>query len=98
MNVKKLIRGTKMEIALKGKFDTISASTFESEIVGELTDVTELVIDMSNVEYISSAGLRVLLYLQQIMDEQGSMAVKNVPEAASHVFRVTGFDKVITIL
>ena len=97
MNVKKLICGTKMEIALKGKFDTISASTFESEIVGELTDVTELVIDMSNVEYISSAGLRVLLTMQKRLNGRGSVTVTNVCPEVKNVLDVTGFTEMLNI-
>ncbi|MBQ0012275.1 MAG: STAS domain-containing protein [Clostridiales bacterium] len=97
MNVKKTIEASKMEIALDGKFDAISAPQFEAEIKNDLDRITELYIDMSAVEYISSAGLRTLLFLQQTMEEKGRMVVRNVPEVVSSVFEVTGFDEIITI-
>lgn len=89
--------GSKIEITLNGKFDAVSAPKFEQEISTQLDGITELMIDMGGVEYISSAGLRALLFLQQTMDEQGKMVVRNVPEVVKDVFEVTEFDKFITI-
>lgn len=89
--------GSKIEVKLNGKFDAVSAPKFEQEISTQLDEITELIIDMAGVEYISSAGLRALLFLQQTMDEQGEMIVRNVPEVVNAVFEVTEFDKFITI-
>ncbi len=97
MNVKKTKEASKLVIALEGKFDAISAPQFEEEISNDLNSITELYIDMQAVEYISSAGLRTLLYLQQTMQEKGRMVIRNVPEIVSSVFEVTGFDEIITI-
>ena len=62
-----------------------------------MDDVTSLVIDMTALEYISSAGLRVLLSAQKIMNKQGKMTVKNVNETIMEIFEVTGFSDILTI-
>lgn len=87
-----------MEIELEGKFDAVSAPKFEAEISEELSGITAVDIDMSQVEYISSAGLRTLLFIQQTLDEvQGRLTVKNVPEIVACVFEATGFGDFITV-
>ena len=92
MNVKKRVSGSRMELTLEGKFDAVSAPKFESELEPQLEGITSLSIDMQSVEYISSAGLRALLYLQQTLEESGgSVTVRNVPEVVRNVFEVTGF-------
>ena len=96
MNVKKTVTGNRMDLVLEGKFDAVSAPAFENEISGELEGITELDIDLNAVEYISSAGLRALLFLQQTMDEvEGKMTVRNVPEIVKGIFEITGFSEII---
>ena len=98
MKVKKTVNGNRMELMLTGKFDAVSAPKFETEIAGELEGITALAVDMSEVEYISSAGLRALLYLQQTMDEvDGTMTVSRVPEIVMQIFEVTGFNEIIAV-
>ena len=99
MNVKKTVTGNCMKLALEGKFDAVSAPAFEGEIAGQLDGIRELDIDLGAVEYISSAGLRALLFLQQTMEEtEGSLTVRNVPEIVMSIFEVTGFNNIIRVV
>ena len=99
MNIKRTVSGSRMELALEGKLDAVTAPKFEAEIIEHLDKNTELDIDLSAVEYISSAGLRALLYLQQTLEEKnGTLTVRNVPEVIMHVFEVTGFSNIISIV
>ena len=97
MNAVKMITGSKMEVSVKGKLDAVSAPKFEADVTASLDGITELYINLRDVEYISSAGLRVLLYLQQIMNEQGKMVVRNVPQIVNDIFELTGFYEVVTV-
>lgn len=99
MIVTKTVTGNRMEIALEGKFDAASAPKFEAEIAPALEGITELIIDMEKLCYISSAGLRTLLFLKQTLDEQrGSIAVRNVPETVMSIFEVTNFIEIIPVI
>ena len=86
-----------LTIALVGRLDTKTAPELESELKSSLDGVTELVIDLTDLEYISSAGLRVLLSAQKCMMEQGSMVVKGVNETVMDIFELTGLSDVLTI-
>ncbi len=98
MNIKKTITKNKLELILEGKFDSISAPKFEEDITPVLNQVNDISVDLGAIEYISSAGLRALLLLQQTIDEKnGNMIIKNVPEIVQNVFSVTGFDDLINI-
>ena len=97
MNIIKTLTDTTLNIALKGRLDTVTAPKLEAEIKPSLADVTELIWDFSDVEYISSAGLRVLLAAQKIMNKQGNMIIKNVNESVNEVFEITGFVDILTI-
>ena len=89
--------GNKLTAAVSGRLDTLSAPDFEKEMEPALEGVTELVIDLKDLDYISSAGLRVLLGLAQAMEDKGSMVVTNPNDAVMDVFSVTGFDDILTI-
>ena len=91
MTIDKKLEGTKLEIILEGRLDTITAPTLEEELKQSLDGITELVFDFGKLEYISSAGLRVLLAAQKIMNKQGSMIIKNVNDVINDVFEVTRF-------
>ena len=69
----------------------------EAELKQSIEGVTELVFDFEKLEYISSAGIRILLAAQKIMNKQGSMVVKNINEIVAEVFEVTGFSDILTI-
>jgi len=98
LNIKKEnIANDKLCVALEGRLDTVTAPQLESEIKSSLDGISELVIDAEKLEYISSAGLRVLLSAQKIMAKQGSMVVKNVSEEVNEIFEVTGFSDILTI-
>lgn len=89
--------GAKLTLALKGRLDTTTAPQLESEVRNALGDVTELVLDFSRLEYLSSAGLRVILAAQKIMNKQGAMVIHSVNETILEVFEVTGFSEILTI-
>lgn len=87
----------KLTIALEGRLDTMTAPRLEAELKQSAGDVTELVFDFAKLEYISSAGLRVLLLAQKAMNRQGSMVICNVNEIVMEVFEVTGFVNILDI-
>lgn len=89
INVQK--KETYLRIALEGRLDTVTAPQLEAELKESIDGVEELVFDFEKLEYISSAGLRVLLLAQKTMNRQGSMTVCNVNEIVMEVFEVTGF-------
>lgn len=96
MNIVKTVDGSKLNVALEGRLDTSSAPQLEAELKA-LDGVTELMIDMAGLEYLSSAGLRVLLAAQKAMNKQGSMVLHNVNETIMEVFEITGFVDILTI-
>ena len=96
MTINKKLNGTTLTIALEGRLDTTTAPELEKELVG-LDNVTELIMDMEKLDYISSAGLRVLLSAHKPMLKKGSMKVQHVNELVMEVFEVTGFADILTI-
>ena len=86
-----------LTVTLEGRLDTTTAPQLETELMGSLEGVTSLVLDFEKLEYISSAGLRVLLAAQKVMMKQGEMKVIHVNEVVMEVFEVTGFTDTLTI-
>ena len=84
-------------LALQGRLDTNTAPRLEQTLTEELDGVTELVLDFEEIDYISSAGLRVLLAAQKRMKKQGSMKLVNVSEVVNEIFEVTGFLTILKI-
>ncbi len=97
MNIIKNLEGSKLEISLEGRLDSITAPELDNLFKNSLQGITELVIDLKELEYISSAGLRALLVANKIMDRSGSMKVRNVNELVMEVFKVTGFSNILNI-
>ena len=97
MTIAKKLNGTALEIALEGRLDTTTAPELEKELKGSLEGATELTLDFTKLEYISSAGLRVLLSAHKEMSKKGGMKVTNVNEIVNEVFEVTGFADILTI-
>lgn len=97
MNINKKAEGNKLTIALEGRLDTTTSPELENELAGALDGVTELVFDLEKLEYISSAGLRVLLSSQKTMNKQGEMIVEHVCPEIMEIFDVTGFVDILTI-
>ena len=95
--VEKNKNGTDFAIALEGRLDTTTAPQLEKELKEDVNGVTELTFDFSKLEYISSAGLRVLLSAQKIMNKQGEMKVIGVNDTIMEIFEVTGFSDILTI-
>lgn len=97
MNITKTTEGSRMRLAIAGRLDTMTAPQLEAVVSGELGGVTELILDLTDLEYISSAGLRVILSAQKLMSRQGSMELCGVNELVMEVFEVTGFADILTI-
>ena len=97
LNINKNLEGEKLSIALEGRLDTVTAPEFEAELKDSLDAITELIMDMKDLEYISSAGLRVLLTAQKSMNQKGSMKLINVNDTVMEIFDVTGFVDILTI-
>ncbi len=97
MDIMENLNGNQLCISLEGRLDTTTAPQLEKVLADRLEGLTELVFDMSALDYLSSAGLRVLLGAQKRMNKQGSMKVVNVNETIMEIFEVTGFADILTI-
>lgn len=97
MTINKISDGEKLTVAITGRLDTNSSPKLEAELRQSVDGVSELVFDFSEVEYISSAGLRVLLAAQKVMNRKGSMKLVGVSDEIQEVFEITGFSDILTI-
>ena len=97
MTITKTMNGTALEIALEGRLDTMTSPELEKELSADLPSAESLTLDLAKLEYISSAGLRVLLSAHKSMASKGGMKVKNVSEIVQEVFDVTGFADILNI-
>lgn len=88
---------TKLTVTLKGRLDTSTSPELEREMIPLLRGVTELTLELAELEFITSAGLRVLLQAVQIMNDQGEMTVTHPNSEVREVFEITGFDGILTI-
>ena len=97
MQINKTKDGAKLTLALGGRLDTTTAPELEAVVKSELDGIESLTFDLASLDYISSAGLRVLLSAQKTMNKQGEMAVTNCSEEIMEIFDVTGFSDILTI-
>ncbi|MBO4854484.1 MAG: STAS domain-containing protein [Oscillospiraceae bacterium] len=97
LQINKTVANGKAVFALEGRLDTVTAPEMESAMQEVLPELTSLTLDFAGLEYISSAGLRVLLAAQKAMNVKGEMRVKNVSKAIMEIFEITGFSDVLTI-
>ena len=97
MNINKTQNASALTVAVEGRLDTTTAPVLEAELKASLDGVTELVLDFEKLDYISSAGLRVLLSAQKVMTKQGSMKVIRMSETVMEIFEVTGFSDIIDV-
>ena len=97
LNLDKKQENEKLTGVLEGRLDTTTAPDLEKLLQESLPGVTELVLDFAKLDYISSAGLRVLLAAQKIMSKQGSMKLQHVNESIMEILEVTGFVDILTI-
>ena len=97
MTINKNQNGSALEIALEGRLDTVTAPELEAELNKSMGSAETLVFDFTKLNYISSAGLRVLLSAQKVMSKKGGMKVTHVNEVVQEVFDVTGFVDILNI-
>ncbi len=97
MTINKTANGNELIIALEGRLDTTTAPQLDDELKASLGGVENLQFDFSKLEYISSAGLRVLLSAQKVMNKQGTMVIRNISDEIQEIFEVTGFVDILTI-
>ena len=97
MTIEKVLNGESAKMIVSGRLDTQTAPELEKEIDGIIANLKELVFDMTGLEYISSAGLRVILKAQKIMNTKGSMKLIGVNDSIMEVFDITGFLDILTI-
>ncbi len=97
MTITKNLENDKLTVAIEGRLDTTTAPQLEAEIKESIDGVKELVFDVKDLDYISSAGLRVLLSAQKVMNKQGKMVVTGANEAVMEIFEVTGFVDILNL-
>ncbi len=97
MTINKTLDGGKLTVALEGRLDTTTAPELEKELKASYEGLTGLEFDLTKLDYISSAGLRVLLSAQKVMNKQGGMVVRNANDDIKEIFDVTGFSDILTI-
>ena len=97
MTINSKLNESVLNVELEGRLDTTTAPELEAELSKFNDQATEVVFDFSKLEYISSAGLRVLLSEQKLMNKKGKMTIKNVNATVMEVFEITGFVDILTI-
>ena len=97
MTITKLINGANATFTVAGRLDTQTAPELEKELDAVLMQINDLTFDMTNLEYISSAGLRVVLKAQKVMNQRGAMRLVGVNDSIMEVFDITGFLDILTI-
>jgi anti-sigma B factor antagonist len=97
MTIQKTQNGKTLEIALEGRLDTMTAPELEAELKQSMPDADSLIFDFSKLDYISSAGLRVLLSAHKTMSPKGGMKIVHVNEVVQEVLDVTGFSDILTV-
>ena len=97
MDVKKTMNGESLNVCIIGRVDTTTSPALEQELKESFDSCNDLVLDFGEVEYISSAGLRVLLSAHKVMSKKGGMKLTNVSEDIMEIFEVTGFSSILDI-
>ena len=98
LNIKKTVEEAKAVVALEGRLDTVTAPELESDLMGIIEGIDELVLDFAELDYISSAGLRVLLSAQKMMNKkEGAMKIINVKDVIMDIFDMTGFLDILPV-
>ena len=97
MTINKNVNGEELQIALVGRLDTTTAPELETDLKTSTAGIKTLTFDFTDLEYISSAGLRVLLGAQKLMNKQGKMIIRHVNETIMEIFEITGFVDILTI-
>lgn len=97
MQIDQLKEGSTLTMKVSGRLDTMTAPQLESEITGHLDGITEFIMDFTDLECISSAGLRVLLVTSKMMKGKGRFVIRNINETVREIFEVTGFLDILTV-
>ena len=97
MTIEKNLNGTELNVKVVGRLDTATAPDMEEVLKESFEGITKLILDFEGLEYLSSAGLRVILQAQKTMNKQGEMVVRNVNETVTEIFEVTGFYDILNI-
>lgn len=97
MTIEKTLNESELTVRLTGRLDTTTAPQLEAELKHSISGIEKLVLDFKALEYLSSAGLRVLLAAQKVMNKQGAMVIRNVNETIADIFEVTGFSEILTV-
>ena len=97
MQIDQLKEGSTLTMKVSGRLDTMTAPQLESEITGHLDGITEFIMDFTDLEYISSAGLRVLLVTSKMMKGKGRFVIRNINETVREIFEVTGFSGALAL-
>lgn len=97
MEIRKTQNGTELVLAVSGRLDTNTSRQLEAELKVSISGITSLIFDFAEIEYISSAGLRVLVDAQMVMNDQGTMIIRNSNKSVMDVFEITGFTDIFTI-
>ena len=98
MTITKTLNGSELEMSIGGRLDTTTAPELEGALNESLEGIEKLIFDFASLEYISSAGLRVILATQKKMSKQGEFVLKNVSDDVQEVFDITGFSDILTII
>ena len=97
MTINKTLNNSELTISLEGRLDTLTAPELEKELKRSIAGVDELTFDIAGLRYISSAGLRVLLSAQKVMNRQGKMTIRNIGANIMEIFELTGFIDILNI-
>lgn len=97
MTIEKKVDGKQLTISLKGRLDTVTSPELEKEIINSIPGVAHLVLDFEGLEYVSSAGLRVILSASKLMNRQGDMILVHVNDSIKEIFDMTGFSEILNI-
>lgn len=97
MQIDQTKEGSTLTMKVSGRLDTMTAPELENEITGHLDGITDFIMDFSDLEYISSAGLRVLLITTKMMKGKGRFVIRNINETVREIFEVTGFMDILTV-
>ena len=98
MKINKIFDGKDLTVEVEDRVDTITSQELEKELNKELDNITSLTLDFTKLEYISSAGLRVLIATQKkLKSKDVPLVIKNINETVNEIFGMSGFDKILTI-
>ena len=97
MKINKDLKDGNLTLYIEGEINSFTASELEDVIKTDLINIKSLVFDFKKVEYLSSAGLRVLLVAQKVMNKQGKMSLRNVNKSVMEIFEITGFSNILDI-